>query len=140
LAAAPDVNRQKLRENWWAAIKRLATTPTALPWVRRYLKEFPNYQNGIEHLAELQQLHEKALRIANDPAVRARQTGIAFLEHEQLEDAQRELQNSLSKRPKDPQVLGSMACFACARDITKRLRAGFSVRPKLNRVATNGLV
>lgn len=108
LAAAPDVNRQKLRENWWAAIKRLATTPAALPWVRRYLKEFPNDQNAIEHLAELQQLHEKALRIANDPAVRARQTGIAFLEHEQLEDAQRELQNSLSKRPKDPKVLGSM--------------------------------
>lgn len=53
-------------------------------------------------------MHEKALRIANDPAVRARQAGIAFLEHEQLEDAQRELQNSLSKRPKDPQVLGSM--------------------------------
>ena len=108
LAAAPDVNRQKLRENWWAAIKRLTAAPATLPWVRRYLKEFPNDQNAIEYLAELQQLHEKALRIANDPAVRARQTGIAFLEHEQLEDAQRELQKSLSKRPKDPQVLGSM--------------------------------
>ena len=108
LAAAPDVNRQKLRENWWAAIKRLAAAPATLPWVRRYLKEFPNDQNAIEYLAELQQLHEKALRIANDPAVRARQTGIAFLEHEQLEDAQRELQNSLSRRPKDPKVLGSM--------------------------------
>ncbi|BBJ22956.1 cellulose synthase [Candidatus Nitrotoga sp. AM1P] len=108
LAAAPDVNRQKLRENWWAAIKRLTAAPAALPWVRRYLKEFPNDQNAIEYLAELQQLHEKALRIANDPAVRARQSGIAFLEHEQLEDAQRELQKSLSKRPKDPQVLGSM--------------------------------
>ncbi|CAG9932266.1 cellulose synthase subunit BcsC-related outer membrane protein [Candidatus Nitrotoga arctica] len=108
LAAAPDVNRQKLRENWWAAIKRLAAAPATLPWIRRYLKEFPNDQNAIEYLAELQQLHEKALRIANDPAVRARQTGIAFLEHDQLEAAQRELQNSLSKRPKDPQVLGSM--------------------------------
>ncbi|RFC36800.1 MAG: Tetratricopeptide repeat-containing protein [Candidatus Nitrotoga sp. SPKER] len=108
LAAAPDVNRQKLRENWWAAIKRLAAAPATLPWIRRYLKEFPNDQNAIEYLAELQQLHEKALRIANDPAVRARQTGITFLEHDQLEDAQRELQKSLSKRPKDPQVLGSM--------------------------------
>ena len=108
LVAAPDVNRQKLRENWWAAIKRLATAPATLPWVRRYLKEFPNDQNAIAYLAELQQLHEAALRIANDPAVRARQTGIAFLEHGQLEDAQRELQNSLSKRPKDPTVLGNM--------------------------------
>ncbi len=108
LAAATDVNLQKLRENWWDAIKRLATAPATLPWVRRYLKEFPNDQNAIDYLAELQQLHEEALRIANDPAVRARQTGIAFLEHGQLEDAQRELQNSLSKRPKDPQVLGGM--------------------------------
>ena len=122
LAAAPDVNRQKLRENWWAAIKRLATAPATLPWVRRYLKEFPNDQNAIEYLAELQQLHEKALRIANDPAVRARQSGIAFLEHEQLEDAQRELQNSLSKRPNDPEVLGSMGLL--------RLRQGHNEEAK----------
>jgi tetratricopeptide (TPR) repeat protein len=108
LAAAPDVNRQKLRESWWAAIKHLATTPATLPWVRRYLKEFPNDQNAIDYLAELQQLYEEALRIAHDPAVRARQTGIAFLEHGQLEDAQRELEKSLLKRPKDPKVLGSI--------------------------------
>jgi Flp pilus assembly protein TadD len=108
LAAAPDVNRQKLRESWWAAINRLAATPATLPWIRRYLKQFPSDQKAIAYLAELQQLHEKTLRIANDPAVRARQTGIFFLEHGQLEDAQRELQKSLSKRPKDPKVLGSM--------------------------------
>ncbi|MBK8569736.1 MAG: BCSC C-terminal domain-containing protein [Nitrosomonadales bacterium] len=108
LAAAPDVNRQKLRESWWAAINRLAAAPATLPWVRRYLKEFPNDQNAIEYLAELQQLHEKALRIANDPAVRARQTGIVFLEQGQLENAQRELQNSLAKRPNDPKVLGNI--------------------------------
>jgi len=108
LAAAPDVNRQKLRESWWAAIKRLATAPATLPWVHRYLREFPNDQKAIDYLAELQQLHEEALRIANDPAVRARQTGIAFLEHGQLEDAQRELDKSLLKRPKDPKVLGSI--------------------------------
>ncbi|MFZ1546891.1 MAG: cellulose synthase subunit BcsC-related outer membrane protein [Candidatus Nitrotoga sp.] len=108
LAAAPDVNRQKLREYWWAAINRLAAEPSTLPWVSRYLKEFPSDQNAIEYLAELQQLHEQAIRIANDPAVRARQTGIAFLEHGQLEDAQRELQKSLSKRPNDPKVLGSI--------------------------------
>ncbi|MEQ1741153.1 MAG: tetratricopeptide repeat protein, partial [Candidatus Nitrotoga sp.] len=108
LAAAPDVNRQKLRESWWASINRLAATPATLPWVRRYLKEFPSDQKAIEYLAELQQLHEKALRIANDPAVRARQTGITFLEHGQLENAQRELEKSLIKRPKDPKVLGSI--------------------------------
>jgi tetratricopeptide (TPR) repeat protein len=108
LAAAPDVNRQKLRESWWAAINRLAATSSTIPWVRRYLKEFPSDQKAIEYLAELQQLHEKALRIANDPAVRARQTGIAFLEHGQLEDAQHELEKSLLKRPKDPKVLGSI--------------------------------
>jgi tetratricopeptide (TPR) repeat protein len=108
LAAAPDVNRQKLRESWWATINRLTATPANLPWVRRYLKEFPSDQKAIEYLAELQQLHDNALRIANDPAVRARQTGIAFLEHGQLEDAQRELEKSLLKRPKDPKVLGSI--------------------------------
>lgn len=108
LAAAPDVNRQKLREYWWAVINRLAAEPSTLPWVSRYLKEFPSDQNAIEYLAELQQLREQAIRIANDPAVRARQTGIAFLEHGQLEDAQRELQKSLSRRPKDPQVIGNI--------------------------------
>ncbi len=108
LAAAPDVNRQKLRESWWDALNSLAATPATLPWVRRFLKEFPSDQKAIEYLAKLQKLHEEALRIAKDPAVRARQTGIAFLEHGQLEDAERELQKSLLKRPKDPKVLGSI--------------------------------
>jgi tetratricopeptide (TPR) repeat protein len=108
LAAAPDVNRQKLRESWWATLNSLAATPATLPWIRRFLKEFPSDQKAIEYLAKLQQLHEEALRIAKDPAVRARQTGIAFLEHGQLENAERELQKSLSKRPKDPKVLGSI--------------------------------
>ena len=122
LAAAPDVNRQKLRENWWAAINRLAAEPATLPWVLRYLKEFPSDQKAIEYLAELQQLREEALRIANDPAVRARQTGVAFLEHGQLEDAQRELQKSLSRRPKDPKVLGSIGLL--------RLRQGYHEEAK----------
>ncbi|MBL0038524.1 MAG: tetratricopeptide repeat protein [Nitrosomonadales bacterium] len=125
LAAAPDVNRQKLRESWWAAINRLAAAPATLPWVRRYLKEFPNDQNAIEYLAELQQLHEKALRIANDPAVRARQTGIVFLEQGQLENAQRELQNSLAKRPNDPKVLGNIGLLRLRQGVTKKAKGWF---------------
>lgn len=108
LASTADVNRQKLQDDWWTAIKRIPNVPASLRWVNRYLKEFPGDQKAVDYLADLQQQREEALRIARDPAVRARQSGLALLEQGRLDDAWRELQKSLSKRPNDPEVLGGI--------------------------------
>ncbi len=108
LATNPEVNRQELRADWWAAISHLPTLPENEPWVRHYLKEFPDDQKAIDYLADLQQRHEEAVRIARDPAVRARNAGFSLLQQGKMTDAERAFQKALSIHPDDPEALGGI--------------------------------
>ena len=127
LAAMSDVNRTKLREDWWLVLKRLPTAPASQPLVSRFLREFSDDQKAISFMADLQQSKEFSgnqkfdVKLANvkrtkdepssiiiDPAMQARQAGLAFLEQGQYDDAARELQKSLLTRPKDAEVLGGI--------------------------------
>ena len=132
LAAMPDVNRNKLREDWWLALKRLPILPASQPWVSHYLREFSDDQKVISFMADLQQSKElsddqkpveklatvkpanlkkpkdESPPIVNDPAAAIRQIGLAYLEQGQYEEAERELQESLLLRPNDPEALGGI--------------------------------
>ena len=60
LAAAPDVNKTKLRESWWSALKHLNASPSSLLSVRNFLREYPEDQKAIILLTDLQQSKEFA--------------------------------------------------------------------------------
>jgi cellulose synthase operon protein C len=137
LAAMPDVNKTKLRENWWSALKNLPAEPASLLSIRHFLHEFPDDQKAIILLTDLQQSKEftadqktfakltndkpangksssikqhkdETAPINNDPATQSRETGLAFIEQGLFEEAQRELQKTLLIKPNDAQALGGM--------------------------------
>ena len=127
LAARADVNRNKLREDWWLILKSLSMSPASLIRVSHFLKEFSNDHKAISFMADLQQSKEligdqkiaskqvnlkksknEPPLIINDPAMQSRHAGLTFLEQGQYFDAERELQKSLLLRPNDSEVLGGI--------------------------------
>ena len=136
LAAAPDVNKTKLRESWWSALKGLNASPSSLLSVRNFLREYPEDQKAIILLTDLQQSKEFAVdqkliaklsnnksngkanvarqskddaaQIDNEPATLNREKGLAFLALGQYEDAEAEFQKTLFLKPKDAEALGGI--------------------------------
>ena len=127
LAAMPDVNRNKLREDWWMVLKRLPMAQTSQPWVSHFLREFSDDQKAISFMADLQQNKELSadqkpiVKLANlkkpkdeppsvihDAATVTRQTGLAYLEQGQNDSAERDLQKTLLLRPNDSEVLAGI--------------------------------
>lgn len=108
LASSSNVNRQQLREGWWAAITHLPASQANESHVRRYLREFPDAQNAVSYLNDLQQRREEAQHVANSPEIRSRNAGLDFLKSRQLEDALRAFQDTLSIHPDDAESLGGI--------------------------------
>ena len=127
LAVMPDVNRNKLREDWWLVLKRLPMDQTSQLWVSHFLREFSDDQKAISFMADLQQNKElsaeqkSAVKLANlkkpkdeptsivnDAATLNRQSGLAYLEQGQNDHAEHDLQKSLLMRPNDVEVLAGI--------------------------------
>jgi cellulose synthase operon protein C len=127
LAKTADVNKVKLREDWWSALKLVPTTSTSIPLVNHFLQEFPNDQKAIDLMVDLQQHKEftdnqksvekvtllkqhkiESPLLVKDPAILTREAGLAFLERGQLEEAERELQKALLVHPNDAETLGGI--------------------------------
>ena len=93
LAAAPDVNKTKLRESWWSALRRLNASPASLLLVRNFLREYPEDQKAIILLTDLQQSKEFATdqkliaKLSDEKASNNKSNGKATIARQSKDDA-----------------------------------------------------
>lgn len=108
LARQPDADKQQTMEAWRRALALLGGSLSDMQLYREYLAVDPANTEVRERLAKAQRGENERQRRANDPALLARQQGLALLDEGSSEEAERVLAKALEKNPKDPQIVGGL--------------------------------
>ncbi|MDR2299235.1 MAG: BCSC C-terminal domain-containing protein [Comamonas sp.] len=105
LARTGDAPPNELQPLWRQVI--LSSPPVAsIASMRNYVQRFPDDQEITERLTTATQTQSRQAQAARDPANIALRAGLAALDKDQFELAERSFDEVLQRRPRDAQALG----------------------------------
>ncbi len=105
LAKRPDVDHERALQIWRRGLVALGDEPDSQAVLQAFLKENPDDASLKDQLQRAQQRAEEQRKLEADPAWQAQQRGLAALDKDKLDIAEREFERVLKTRQHDPDLL-----------------------------------